>query len=47
VPLQLASALSVSLAPALCDTQEAYQEVEKKRQKEDLTVKESVKEVLA
>jgi hypothetical protein len=46
-PLQLASALSVSLAPALCDAQEACQEVEKKRRKEDLAVEESVKEVLA
>jgi hypothetical protein len=46
--LQLVSALSVSfsLAPALCDAQEALQEVET-RQKEDLAVKESVKEVLA
>jgi hypothetical protein len=46
-PLQLASALSVSLAPALRDAQEALQEVEEKRRKEDLAVEESVKEVLA
>ena len=46
-PLQLASALSVSLAPVLCDAQEAFQEVEEKRRKEDLAVEESVKEVLA
>jgi hypothetical protein len=38
-PLQLASAPSVSLAPALCDAQEALQEVEIKRRKEDLAVK--------
>jgi hypothetical protein len=35
-PLQIASASSVSLAPALCDAQEALQEVERKRRKEDL-----------
>jgi hypothetical protein len=52
-PLQLASAPSLSLAPApapapaLCDAQEALQEVETKRRKEDLAVEESVKEVLA
>jgi hypothetical protein len=39
--------LSVPLAPELCDAQEALQEVEKKRRKEDLAVEESVKEVLA
>jgi GTP cyclohydrolase III len=50
VPQRLTSA-SVSLAPtpapALCDAQKALQEVETKRQEEDLAVKESVKEVLA
>ncbi len=46
-PLQLASALSVALAPALCNAQEALQEVEEERRKEDLAVEESVKEVLA
>jgi hypothetical protein len=46
-PLQLASALSVSLAPTLYDAKEACQEVEKKRRKEDLAIEESVKEVLA
>jgi hypothetical protein len=46
-PLQLASALAVALAPAFCDAQEALQEVEEKRRKEDLAVEESVKEVLA
>jgi GTP cyclohydrolase III len=47
VPLQLSSAPSVSLTPALCDAQEALQEAETKRRKEDLAVEESVKEVLA
>jgi hypothetical protein len=47
MPLQLESTLSISLAPALCDAQEALQEVEKKRRKEDLAVEESVREVLA
>jgi hypothetical protein len=46
-PLQLASAPSVSLAPALRDAQEALQEVETKRRKEDLAVEEGVKQVLA
>jgi hypothetical protein len=46
-PLQLASAPSVALAPALYNAQEALQEVEEKRRKEDLAVEESVKEVLA
>ena len=50
-PLQLASApsvsLSLSLVPALCDAQEALQEVETTRREEDLAVEEGVKEVLA
>ena len=46
-PLQFASASTVALAPMLYDAQDALQEVEKKRRKEDLAVEESVKEVLA
>jgi hypothetical protein len=37
----------VSLAPALHDAQEALQEAESKRRREDLAVEESVNEVLA
>jgi|SRR5450432_221807 hypothetical protein len=46
-PLPLACAPAVSLAPELRDAQEVIQKLEKERQKEDLAVENSVREVLA
>jgi hypothetical protein len=38
---------AVSLAPEFCNTQEVIQELEKEYQKEDLTVENSIREILA
>jgi hypothetical protein len=46
-PLLLACTPAVSLAPELRDAQEVIQELEKEHRKEDLAVKNSIREVLA